>query len=206
MDVYSTEQEQIALLKKWLKTYAPPVILGIIIAIGLGFGWNRWHSAKIQSTEAASVVYVNMIGATLDHLDSEAALMANSLIEKYSNTPYAQFASLLLAKQAAENGAYDEAAKRLNWVIDKTSTSSIKQLAKIRLARVDIAKQNPQAALDLLNTIDDQAYVGMIDETRGDAYLALKQTANAKAAYEAAQNALPPSAGTLIQMKLANIA
>jgi len=206
VEVYSTEQEQIALLKKWLKTYGPPVILGVIIAIGVGFGWNRWHNAKIQSTEAASVIYVNMIGATLDHFDSEAALMANTLITKYSSTPYAQFASLLLAKQAAENGAYDEAAQRLNWVIDKTKIPSIKQLSKIRLARVYIAKQNPQAALDLLNETDDQAYVGMVNETRGDAYMALKQTANAKAAYEAAQHALPSSANTLIQMKLATIA
>lgn len=206
MEVYSTEQEQIALLKKWLKTYAPPVILGILIAIGIGFGWNRWHSANIQTTEAASVVYVNMIGATLDHLDSEAGLMANSLIQKYSNTPYAQFASLLLAKQAAENGAYDEAAKRLSWVIDKTDIVPIKQLAKIRLARVNIAAGKPQDALDELNTVDDRAYIGMIDETRGDAYMALKQTAKAKAAYQAAQTALPPSATGLIEMKLANLA
>lgn len=206
MEVYSTEQEQIALLKKWLKTYAPPAILGIIIAVGIGFGWRHWQNANIQTTEAASVVYVNMVGATLDHLDSEAALMANTLIEKYSKTPYAQFASLLLAKQAAENGVYNEASKRLNWVIQKTDVPAIKQIAKIRLAKIEIAENNPEVALDLLNTIDDQAYLGMIDETRGDAYKALKKTAQAKAAYLAAENALPPSADTLIQMKLANLA
>lgn len=205
MDVYSTEQEQIALLKRWLKIYTPPIILGIIIAVAIGFGWNRWQSAKIQTTEAASVAYVNMIGATLDHLDSEAALMANSLIEKYSGTPYAQFASLLLAKQAAENGTYDEAAKRLNWIISKASIPSIKQIAKIRLAKVDIAEGNPQAALTLLEIIDDNAYLGMIAGVRGDAYLALKQPEQAKAAYAAAAKALPPSAGALIQMKLANL-
>lgn len=206
MDVYSTEQEQIALLKKWLKTYAPPILLGIIIALGLGFGWRYWQNTKTQATEAASVAYVNMVGAAMDHLDSEASLIANALIAKYGNTPYAQFASLFLAKQAAENGAYDEASKRLHWVMDNADQVSIKQIARIRLAQVDIAEQKPQDALSLLDTIDDPAYLGMIEETKGDAYLALKQTAKAKAAYTAAEKALPSAAAALIHIKLANIA
>ena len=205
MDVYITEQEQIALLKKWLKTYAPPVILGIIIALGIGLGWRYWRNANIQTTQTASVTYVNMIGATLDHLDAEAALMANSLIKNYSKTPYAQFASLLLAKQAAENGAYDEAANRLNWVINTTHNAAIKHIATIRLAKINIAEGNPQAALTLLDTLNDTAYTGIIDGVRGDAYLALKQPEQAKAAYAAAEQALPPTASALIQMKLANL-
>ncbi len=205
MDVYITEQEQIALLKKWLKTYAPPVILGVIIAMGIGLGWRYWHNAKIQTTEAASVAYVNMVGAAMSHLDSEASLIANSLTQKYSNTPYAQLASLFLAKQAAENGAYDEATKRLNWVISKADQTSIRQIARIRLAKVELAEQKPEAALATLETTDDPAYQGMIEETRGDAYLALKQTAKARSAYLVAEHALPTSASTLVQMKLANI-
>jgi predicted negative regulator of RcsB-dependent stress response len=206
VDVYSTEQEQIALLKKWLKTYAPCVIAGVIVALAVNFGLQHWHTKKLQMTEAASVAYVNMVGATMDHLDSEASLIANSITQKYSNTPYAQFASLLLAKQAAENGAYDEASKRLTWVMDKTEVPAIKQVARIRLAKVEIAAQQPEAALTLLKTIDDPAYLGMIEEARGDAYLALKQTANAKAAYLSAEHKLPASNAALIQMKLANIA
>ena len=67
VDVYITEQEQIALLKKWLKTYGPHVILGIIIALGLGLGWRYCHSYTLQKTDTASVMYVNMMDGVPDN-------------------------------------------------------------------------------------------------------------------------------------------
>lgn len=205
MEVYSTEQEQIAQLKRWLKSYGPPVILGIIIALAAGFGWRYWHAYKIRRGDTASVAYVNMIGATLDHLDKEAAQFAQTLRTKYSSTPYAKFASLLLAKQAVDKGRYSEAATRLTWVMNNADNKSIKQVAKIRLATVLLAQKKPKLALNALKTVNNKTYIGLVNETRGDAYLALQKTQQAKKAYHAAQMALPPSAAGIIEMKLANI-
>lgn len=205
MEVYTTEQEQIAQLKKWLKSYGPPVIIGVLIALAIGFGWRYWQARKIKMGETASIAYVNMIGASMNGDNAEAKFVADNLVKEYPNTPYAQFAALLLAKMAVNKNNFNAAAKRLEWVIEKADFDAIKQTARIRLAEVYIAQKQPQKALSTLSTVNDQAYIGMINNIKGDAYAALHKTTLAKQAYETALKQLPTNSNPFITTKIANL-
>lgn len=206
MEVYTSEKEQIEQLKKWLKSYGPAVILGVVIAVCISVGWGYWRRHSLQEKQSASVLYINMMGTALDNLQSDASQLATTLSDKYPRSVYGQLANLLIAKQKVAKNELASAQKHLQAVIDKTDIKALKQTAKVRLAQVYIAEKKANKALQLLKTVDDKAFLGMIEETRGDAYVALKQNKQAKKAYQAAKLALPNNAASLVEIKLANLA
>jgi predicted negative regulator of RcsB-dependent stress response len=114
-----------------------------------------------------------------------------------------------LARDAVAKQDFPEATKQLNWVIDHSSNTALQQIARIRIARIDITQKNTQAALDILNVVNDKSFAGLIDEVKGDAYSAMNDSAKAKDAYLLALQELPKDEVTerpLLQMKIDNIA
>ena len=205
MNVYSTEDEQVAQLKRWLKDFGPAVIIGVILAVAIGFGWRYWQSYTLRTHQAAAVIYTNMMGYELDKNDMQAGLMAKELVKDYHRTPYADFASLLLAKFAVKEKNYKLANQHLNWALNNASNNSIQQIARIRLAKIAIQQNQAQQALTLLQTVNDKTMVGLINSVKGDAYLALKQPGKAKAAFQLAVKSLPANGDPILQMKLENL-
>ena len=82
---------------------------------------------------------------------------------------------------------------------------ALKQIARLRAARILLAMQKNQDALDLLATVDDPTYQPLIDEVKGDIYQAMGQTEQAKQAYESAQAGLSGIVGEdqLLSLQLA---
>lgn len=117
-------------------------------------------------------------------------------------------ASLLLARDAVLKKNYPEAIQQLNGVISHSKNSSIKEIARIRLARILLTEQKPDEALDLLKKRDDKNYLGLVDEIRGDAYLIQHNFTAARHAYQLALQELPNAEVTrpILEMKYANLA
>jgi predicted negative regulator of RcsB-dependent stress response len=205
---YMTEQEQIEQLKSWIKQYGSTVIAGVVMALIIVTGWHYWERYKSRKLYHASSVYDEMITLRAQNETSEAAVQANKLINLYPRTPYAPMAALMLARDAAATQSYPEAGKQLNWVIDHSSNDSLREIAKTRLARLDLAQKNPQDTLDVLAKVDDKNFNGLVDQIRGDAYLLMNDTAKAQAAYQLALQELPKEDAAqtpLLQMKLDNL-
>ena len=60
-------------------------------------------------------------------------------------------------------------------------------MARLRLARVQVAQNHPDAALSTLGTADQGAFEGRFAEVRGDAYFAKGDKAAALREYRAAR-------------------
>jgi predicted negative regulator of RcsB-dependent stress response len=203
-----TEQEQIEQLKGWIKQYASTVIAGVVMALIIVTGWHYWDRYKSRKLYHASSVYDEMITFRAQNEVTEANVQANKLISLYPHTPYAPMAALILARDAAMTQNYNAANKQLNWVIDHSSNKPLREIARTRLARIDLALKNPQGALDVLSDVEDKSFNGLVDQIRGDAYLLMNDTAKAQAAYQQALQALPKEdAGQtpLLQMKVDNL-
>lgn len=207
MDVYATEEEQLAKVKSWLKEYGPTIIISVLIVIGGTFGWRYWQGHQEKIRLQASVGYEQMMTNLVKNDNKKTTLQAEYLIKEFPNTGYAQIAGLVLARIAVEGNKLEQADKHLQWVIDNSKTSSTIQIAKIRKARVLLAQNKPKKALALLQKVDDKAYTAAIEMTKGDIYLRIKQKEKAKQAYNSALNALSKIdiSRPILQMKLDNL-
>ncbi len=208
MNEYLTEQEQIQQIKAWLKQYGPTVLAGVLIAIAFSAGWQYWQSYRNKVLTHASGVYDEMLVLRTQNDTNSAAVQAKKLLDHYSSTPYAQMAAMMLARDAVLKKNYPEAIKQLNWVLNHSKEYSIKEIARIRLARILIMQKNPEAALDLLKKLDDKNFIGLVDEVRGDAYLAQNNVVSARQAYQLALSEIPNAEinRPVLQMKYDNLA
>lgn len=207
MSEYLTEQEQVELLKNWIKQYSVVILLGVAIAMLGIFGWRFWQQRQNKILSHASSVYDEMLTKRAQN-DTEATIVqANKLFSHYSSTTYGQFAALMLARDAVNKKDYAKAEEQLNWVIDHSKINSMRQIARLRLARAYLAQQKPQATLDTLASVEDESFNGLINEIKGDAYYSMHDINKAREAYQQALTQLPnaESIRPLLQMKYDNL-
>jgi predicted negative regulator of RcsB-dependent stress response len=188
---YLTEEEQIQQLKTWLKQYGPTILLGILIAFMTMTGWRYWQNYHNKTLLHASSIYEEMLTLRAQNNISGAMIQAQKILNHYQRTPYANMAALLIARDAVLKKDYPEAGRQLQWVISHSNNPSLRQTARIRAARILINQQNPNAALNLLKKLDDPNFSGLVNETRGDAWLVKKDVSAARNAYQLALQELP---------------
>ncbi len=208
MTEYLTEQEQIQQLKNWIKQYGLTILAGIVMALIITSGWRYWQNYRNKILTHASMVYDEMLTLRAQNNSDRANVQAKKLLSDYASTPYAQMAAMLLAREAILKKNYPEAITQLNWVMDHSKDQSIREIARIRLARLMIAQKKPDSAIELLKNLDDKIFIGLVDEVRGDAYAAQNNVASARKAYQLALSEIPNAevSRPILQMKFDNLA
>jgi len=216
---YQTEEEQLARIGQLWKQYGNKILtLIIIIAVGF-YAYKAWLRYESTQAEQASALYQQLIQLN-NNVDPSASMSKEqmnsfnhivSLLKKdYASSIYTQYAELLQAKQSMLAHQPDSAKAALNSVIKTSSDDNIKALATIRLATILIGEGKSGAAKalnDLKNLKQTGAFTVSYQETLGDAYLAMNQINEARAAYQQGltvakkDNVQRP----LIQIKLDNI-
>jgi predicted negative regulator of RcsB-dependent stress response len=201
------EQEQLEQLKDWWKRYGTATIVTIVIAVCAGMGWRYWDQVQERALVEASQTYENLLEAVAAEKPDAIDQRANDLIEKHPKTDYAKLAALFLAKQALIKNDVPKAVEKLRWVIDTAKTPALRQVARIRLARLLLADKKTDAALSELEKVDDAVYLPLINAVKGDVYTATEKFAEARLAYQQALKDLPKAdqLRTSLQMKLDNL-
>ncbi|ETN92136.1 hypothetical protein U062_01921 [Gammaproteobacteria bacterium MOLA455] len=212
-----TEEEQIEALKRWWDENGKQVVLAIVLTVGGYFGWQAWTDHLEDQTAAASLVYQEMLdnlgdAVTADTLatdkQAEISQLADTLKQDYSNTQYAFYAALIKAKLAVESTDLSAASVELQWAMDNAHDSVSENIARLRLARVEAAAGNLDAALQLVQGVDAGELKSAFDEAKGDFY---QQQGNAGAAYTAYEAAMMgidagnSSASQLLQLKISQV-
>lgn len=209
MNTYNmSDQEQILMVKNWVKKYVPSIVLGIAIAFVASWGWRTWQQHKLQQSEQASALYEQLLANDNSQQTQTFSQIANTLQTNFVRTPYAALSGLLQARQAVEQGNFDLASQKLQWVINNSKDQQIADIAKMRSARVLMAQTKYQEALSLLQTITNKNYSAGVEIVKGDIYVAMGNKSAAKTAYQNALNDLPTDASIrpLLQMKFDNLA
>lgn len=186
METYSSDDETAEAVKKWWRENGKQVIAGAVIGIGSVLGWQWWQSHVTQQGEAAAVVYDKMLSA-LAADPALAAAQADTLTAQYASTPYAALASLAVAKARVEQGSNAEAIVHLRKAMELAKLPELRQVAKLRLARVLAADGKLDEALAELDGV--QGFSASGEEVRGDILLAKGDREQAKAAYQRALDA-----------------
>ena len=202
------ELEQAERIKKWCRDYGVGIIMGIIFAIVATVGWRYWQQTQEENLLTASMSYENLLGGLADK--NKVAIVdttAKTLLQKYPQTPYASLAALQLAKQAVYQNQLTEAESHLAWVIQHGRSATLRAVARVRLARVLLAEDQPVRALTVLDENDNTAYQPLILEEKGDVFLRLGHASAALQNYLAAKKLFSDSSldQPLLAMKINNL-
>lgn len=210
-----TEEEQIESLKRWWAENGKGIVTGVVLALAGYFGYQFWQNNERASAEQASELYqgfVQAVSANEGEPDNKQVTTAKSLArqlkEEFGDRIYASQAALHLAALAAGNNDLEEAEKQLEWVLDNTPETSLRLVAKRRLAAVKSARGKPEQALELLEGDVPEAFAALYAETRGDILLQQGDEPAARSAYEQALALLLPeqaSSAQLLRLKAESI-
>ena len=187
------EEEQLEVVKRWWKENGTSLIAGAVLAAAGVFGWNAWQNYQEGKAEAASARYQQLInmtaGTTLeDDQLSEAQTLIDELTDDYGNTLYAELAQLLEARLAVDQDDLSTAKQALQDVASHSSRRYVQSVAWLRLARIEVAQGNPEAALALLDQPISDALAAQQANVRGDAFFAQNQPEQAREAWQTAQS------------------
>ncbi|HEX7326819.1 MAG TPA: tetratricopeptide repeat protein [Rhodanobacteraceae bacterium] len=201
------EFEQGEQVRKWIKENGVAVIVGVILALVLIFGYREWQAHKTTVEDNASSQFAVLQNATQGG-DKQAMRAALSDLQKnYASSPYAAFGSAAVAEYEVGKNELKPAAQDLEWAVAHSKPPALQPLFALRLARVLLAEGQAQPALDALQKVPAGEYDSIAAELRGDALLKLGKTAEARAAYQAAFAKLAKDAPgrSSLQMKLDNL-
>ena len=183
------------------------IIVGIIVVLGGIAGFNYWKSYQQDEGENASFLFARLGSGQAD-IDTD--LLVDELQEKYTSTAYAELATFAKAKQLVEKNNLESAAQELTWVINNSTNFGFQQIARLRLASVLLAQNNPEQALEMLKLADNSSFESHYYELIGDAYAQRNQEGDreqAKNEYRKSLETMSPGTANAkwVQLKLDNI-
>ncbi len=200
--------EQSELVQKWLRENGVSIIVGIAIGLVGIFGWQQWRNHQARHEGEASQLYQQVQIAQASGKPDTATQLTDQLMRDYAKSPYAVFAVSNRARLQVEAKQLDKAEASLEWAESHAADPALKSLTLLRIAQVEMARDNGKAALTTLDSIPSNAYHGLVQELRGDVLVKLGRSDEARKAYQTALSALSgeaPQRGAL-QMKLDDLA
>ena len=204
MEVYTTEEQQVEVIKSWWKENGTSVLAGTVIGLVGLFGWRYYKELQQTNQEAASQAY-NAMTAQLAKGDDAALEQAKSFISAHQGDAYAELAALQLAAAAVKAGKLDLAAEQLTQVA-ASGDDSIKPIAALRLARVLSDQGKADEALAQLGKINNDAFKAQVAEVRGDVLLGQGKPEEARDAYQVAADAGGLQSSAELKLKMDDLA
>ena len=187
MAVYDLdEQDQLEDLKAWWKRWGN-LVTGVAIAACIGVvavqGWRWWQHSQ---AERASVLYASVSSALRANDAAKAKDAMSQLADRYAGTGYAPRAALLMARMLFDSGDKAGAKAQLAFVIDRTGEDELKQIARFRLAEIQLDDKAYDDALRTLDAKHDDPFDAMYSDLRGDILTAAGRNPEARTAYQSA--------------------
>ncbi len=202
VDEYLSEREQAEQLGQWLRANWIWLVAGVALALGGYYGSRWWESRQAGRSLAAEARLSAMLDALARNQREEALKIAGELTGDHAGTPYAEQATLVQARLDVEAGDLAAASARLAQVMDSSRDPELSLVARLRLARVQLAQGAHDAALATLDAAGTPAVDARIAELRGDVLLAKGDRRGALAAYRAAQEAAAAAPTGLVDGEL----
>ncbi len=170
------EQEQLDQLKAFWKSYGNLITSIITLGLLAFAAWNGWNWWQRDQAGKAGAMYEELDRAAQAGDAEKVARVFGDLKERYARTTYAGQGALLAAKLQMDKGQAEPARAALSWAVDNASETEYRDIARLRLAGLQMdAKQFDEAA-KTLDGIKGAEFAGLVADRRGD--LAVQQNKN----------------------------
>ena len=208
-----SDEEQLDQIKSFAKKYGSAMISGILIALIAFFGWEYWQKknlAEAQNQTAKVQKLMDEAKAVSGQPNALATVSeaADKIVKDDADSVQAIQTQFILAKLAYDKQDYAAAEKALKKVENsKVKDAGLVQIVKLRLADSQLAQKKYDDALKTLSTVTEPAFKATADELRGDIYVAKKDNASARKAYQSAWDNLleRKQERQLLQIKLESV-
>jgi len=185
------EQEQVDELKAlWKKygAYITRVVIAFFVLYGLFQGWGYYQT---KQSLGASELYQSIV--VLDEKNTKDILeKSQKLIDDFSGTPYAGRAAILFAKASYLEGNKDKAKEKLDWASSHAKEPATESIALIQLGQILVEEKKYEDALKRVNDVENEGYLGLSNDLKGDILNAMGKKEDAKKAYQEALKRFGP--------------
>ncbi|MCK5696952.1 MAG: tetratricopeptide repeat protein [Gammaproteobacteria bacterium] len=188
MNDYETEEQQVEAIKKWWNENFKRVIIASLIGLTAIVGVQQWKKNTVVNAQTASVEYDYILNTVKTKKEEVVKKQVESLLDDYSDYPYAALSAMLEATQMINAGHLTEAEKKYQWVIDHSKTQTLQHISRVRLANLMASQGKNEQALKILDT-PEGSFKGSYLEIKGDILVALKRIDEARSAYDQALEA-----------------
>jgi predicted negative regulator of RcsB-dependent stress response len=189
VDEYLSEREQAEQLRGWLRENWIWLVAGVALTLGGYYGYRWWEARQAERSFAAEQRFTAMLNALADNQRDEGLRLAGEVTGEFAGTPYADQATLVLARLDVDAGDFAQAETRLAGLAAGSDDPELRLVARLRLARVQLAQGRRDDALATLDAASQPAIEARIEELRGDVQLASGDKPAALASYRRAQAA-----------------
>lgn len=200
---YLSDEEQLERLKNWWAENGRWVVTAMVLALGGFVGWRWYDAARAEAMQVASDAYEAYQAATGDARGE----LAENLAAEYSDTSYATFSLWYRAKEAVDAGDLDAAVEILRQVAETDTHPLLRDIARLRLARLLREQGDAEAALSVLAAVTSPGFRASALELKGDIHLLQGERELAHEAYLTASESIKEGdQRPVLDMKVADTA
>jgi len=198
------EQEQLEALKTWWKDNRNLILGALLIVVAATVGWRGWQYYQSQQSTGAASLYQQLIEQLPSNDTKRINDAAAAVTSKFGSSIYAARAELLAARVNEQANDTTLAKSELRWVIDNAGETTLKDVARLRLAAMLLDEKKYADALALLDAKHPDSFDGLYSDLKGDVLSAQGKTDEARSSYNLAYEKIDPQSmyRSLIQMKL----
>ncbi|BCL75653.1 membrane protein [Jeongeupia sp. HS-3] len=197
------EQEQIAEFKAWWNDWGKWLTGAVIAGLVAWGAWFAWGHYQTSQAHKAGELY-GLAETQLQAEPGKVAATAKTIEQQYGSSAQAPRAALLAAKAEVNASNPAAAETQLKWAVANAKEASLRDVARLRLAALQLDAGQYDVALATLQAREDDAFTALFAEARGDVLVEKGDTAGARDAYRDAQSKLPKDAPNLkfVEIKL----
>lgn len=198
VDEYLSEREQAEQLRLWLRENWIWLAAGVALTLGGFYGYRWWEARQSERSVTAGARFAAMLEAIGSGRREQGLEIAGEVTGEYADTPYADQATLVLARLDVDAGNLAAAEGRLARVAAESKDPDLRTVARLRLARVQLAAGRYDDALRSLDAVTTPSVAARVLELKGDVKLARGDQAAALEEWRRAEEAAkadPASAG-----------
>ena len=177
------EQEQLDQLKHFWKQYGNFITWLLILVMGSYAGWNGYQYWQKQQSAKAAALFDEVERAASSGDASKLERSWNDMKDRFPGTTYAAQSALLAGKTFQQTEKFDAALAALKWATENSADEANVQLARLRLANLQIQQKNYDDANKTLAKPFKPAFAGLALDIQGDLLMAQNKSLDAVKAY-----------------------
>ncbi|WP_116963500.1 YfgM family protein [Fastidiosibacter lacustris] len=205
----TNEFDKTKLLWKKYRTSVVTIICLVLIVI---VSWQYWQKRQLQNDVEAIELYQKMMLISENVTGNSDIIInqAQNIINLYPKSIYSDFARLEIARQSVLKDDLAQAVASLQEIANNSINPNVQAIAKLRLARIQMAQNQINDAITTLNSIKLTGFSLSKAMLLGDAYFANKDYSAAQTQWELAlketQKPELTDIKNLLQIKIDNLA
>ena len=177
------EQEQLANLKHFWNSYGKAITAVAVVAALAYAGWTGWNHWQYNQSQKSAVLFDELSKAVTAGDVAKTDRVFADMKDKFGATSYTAQAALLSARMNYGTGKVDASKAALQWLVDSGAEDAYRDVARLRLAGVQIEAKQYDEAIKLLSGNTSKSFAPLAADRMGDAYALQNKPEEAKAQY-----------------------